>query len=222
MKKLLPLICLTVLTIFNSFAQAKVCETSNNQLTDINDIGISKCEIEKSTEQTATRAIKINKQKTKTRFRKVNAKKNNLNQLVGNSNIQLSLNNQSPNIQLPTHKKAILFDLVEEVPLFSGCKKTSRKESSKCFKTKLNKHIAKYFHPEEIIEDSINEKILIQFTIGIDGKISNIKINSKSNNKMITKELTKIIKKSPDFTPGKEQGFPVNVIYSFPINLTLI
>ncbi|CAL2104093.1 conserved exported protein of unknown function [Tenacibaculum sp. 190130A14a] len=222
MKKLLPFICLTILSIFNSFSQAKVCETSESQINDINDLGINKCEVQNNHKTQNKRVINTKTKKTTTRFRKVNSAKKTLHQLTSNTGVQLTVNNQSPAIQLPTNNKAILFNLVEEVPLFSGCKKTTKEESSKCFKTRLNKHISKYFHPEEIIDESINEKILIQFVIGIDGKVSSVQINSKSNNRLITNKLTEIIKKSPQFTPGKEQGFPVNVVYSFPLNLTLI
>lgn len=222
MKKLLPLTILTIFNISIAFTQTKVCETKENNLTDINDIGISKCESETTAKKKNKRVISISQKKSKTRFRKVNSIKKTSNQLTSKIGVQLSLSNQSPNIKLPTHKKAILFNLVEEVPLFDGCKKTTREESSQCFKTKLNNHIAKYFHPEEITDELINEKILIQFTIGINGKVSSINVNSKSNNKLIIKELIKTLQKSPEFTPGKQQGFPVNVIYSFPLNLTLI
>lgn len=224
MKKLaLLIIYLITLNYSSTYSQVKVCESTKENNFDINTIDINKCEITKK--EDSAREISIIKtivrKRIKNRFSKVKNERKLANNLSSNNNLSLLIEDEKPKINLPTQSKVILFNLVEEVPLFEGCKKSTKEENNKCFKEQLNSYISKHFIPEEITDETIRERFLIQFTITLYGKIENIEIKSKSNNTLIIKELQNTLSSLTNLTPGKEKGLPVNVTYSFPLNLTL-
>lgn len=199
MKKFIPLIIISIFCFnyTNIYSQA-VCETPTENVIDLNEISIKKCDIKE--EKTTTRNIiktKVSRKRMNHRNRKID-KKN----------------------KLATSKK-VLFTLVEEIPMFESCKKSTKSSNKKCFKRRINKHFSKNFHIEKFGDKIIKDKIFIQFSIDLYGKVINPQIISRNKDKLLHKELNEILYKLPNFTPGKEKGLPVIVTYSFPFNLTL-
>jgi Gram-negative bacterial TonB protein C-terminal len=76
--------------------------------------------------------------------------------------------------------------------------------------------IAKNYQAPE--EDGSTGVLLMSFEINELGKITNIKI-VKEVGKGAGSEAVRVLKNCPDWTPGLQDGKPVSVLYSFPINL---
>lgn len=106
---------------------------------------------------------------------------------------------------------------VEQVPAFPGCK-GNNEALKKCLNDKIKRFISKHFNAE-IAQDlglsGERVKIMAQFTIDKTGKITNIKTRSKY--KDLASEATRVIKKLPEMTPGRQRNRPVKVTYTLPI-----
>nr|WP_262885526.1 energy transducer TonB [Tenacibaculum maritimum] len=61
----------------------------------------------------------------------------------------------------------------------------------------------------------------MRFTIDTKGNVKKTQILSSNENKILTNEINKVLLKLPQFSVGKYKGVPVNVTYTFSINLTL-
>lgn len=184
--------------MFNIYSQVSVCDSSKETIIDLNDIAINKCEITNSSK--------------------------NIRKIIKTKNPRKRVSNRSrkkENNQSLSNSKEVLFTLVEEIPMFESCKDTNREDNVKCFKSRINKHFSKNFNTDKFINEIIKDKIFIQFSINIYGKVINSKIKSKNNNKLLHKELNRVLYKLPTFNVGKEKGLPVIVTYSFPLNMTL-
>lgn len=82
--------------------------------------------------------------------------------------------------------------------------------------TELMKFLAKNTsYPESLIDIGIDGKVLSEFTVDEQGKVTDIKI-VKSPHPFFDKEVMKVVKMLPDFTPGMQQGRPVKVRLSLP------
>jgi len=62
------------------------------------------------------------------------------------------------------------FAIIEDVPLFPGCKRVKKSERRKCFQKKLDKHVTKNFrYPEIAQEMGIQGRVNVMFVIDKDG-----------------------------------------------------
>lgn len=215
MKKKLLITLIILLNSIITHCQSEVCELPKDNSLDLNEISIKKCAItlKKENVRKITKT-KIIRKRIINKVRKITSTLNNKKQTI-------NLKPYTSSIKLPNLTKNVLFTLVEEIPMFESCPNNSRKENIKCFKKKINKHFIKHFYVDEYDNEMTNDKIFIEFSIDLHGKIMNPKIKSNKNSKFLHNKLTKIIKKLPQFSPGKEKGLPVIVTYSFPLNLTL-
>ncbi len=75
-------------------------------------------------------------------------------------------------------------------------------------------------YPEAAIETNTQGRVYLQFVVERDGSISNIEIANKID-PVLGKEAIRILELSPKWNPGKINGNPVRVRYSFPITFTL-
>ncbi|CAM1365840.1 energy transducer TonB [Tenacibaculum xiamenense] len=205
-----------------SYAQ-KVCDSQKEEIIDPNSISLSKCGVEEKTKKKTSRRIIKNKPISRKRIN------NRFKTNPSNVNSNLSLKNDLKTT-ITTSKSfksnklksnTILFNLVDEVPLFSSCTDKGKKENTKCFKNKIQNHFANNFIAENIAEDEISGKVIIKFDITINGNIENLEVRSSKKSQKLYKEVESILNKLPQITPGKVNGLPVNVTYVFPINLTL-
>lgn len=193
-----------------AFGQAKVCETSKEDTLDQNVITLNKCTIKED-------ALKQNKIERKRIIRKrISKSKSNL-LTVKSKSINFEVNDNTEEKIKLTQK--VLFDLVENIPMFDSCEKLTKEENVKCFKTTIAKHFNENFPIDKFSDERKKDRVFIQFNIGINGIVTDVKI--KTSNEILKKELYKVINKLPVFSPGYEKGIPVIVSYSFPFNLTL-
>lgn len=123
-------------------------------------------------------------------------------------------------------KEQEVFYIVEDMPQFPGGQKALQE-----YITKMQQKLSQ--------EKDIKGKVMVEFTVNGKGKVSDIKIlalddpkikysedekgnikdaefNGKRNPK-VENAAVEIVKKMPDWTPGKQRGKPVSVKYLLPI-----
>ena len=74
--------------------------------------------------------------------------------------------------------------------------------------------------PDMEREMGVGGKVVSEFTVNEDGKVSDIKI-LKSPSKGFDKEVTRVIKLMPPFSPGMQQGRPVKVRFVLPFTFSV-
>ena len=77
----------------------------------------------------------------------------------------------------------------------------------------LQKHLR---YPSEAIKASIQGRVFLEFTVGSDGKIENVK-SIKGIGFGCDEEAIRVVKLMPDWKPGKQAGVPVRVRFTLPI-----
>jgi len=115
---------------------------------------------------------------------------------------------------------SVPFSVVENVPVFPGCKGRTNAVLKKCFQDKMQAHLLKNFrYPETAMEMGIYGKVFVLFEINKDGNVSGIR--TRGPDKLLEKEAARIIGLLPKMIPGKQRGKSVRVPYSIPINFQL-
>ena len=103
-------------------------------------------------------------------------------------------------------EEAIPFQLVEEKPMFMG-------GDANTFSKWVNERLQ---YPEIAKENGIQGRVILQFVVGADGKISNVKV-VRGVDPSIDKEAVRVVQSSPNWTPGKQRDRAVKVTYTFPV-----
>jgi protein TonB len=71
-------------------------------------------------------------------------------------------------------------------------------------------------YPQAAIENNIQGIVRISFTVNVDGTLSDIKSLRKVD-PILENCVIELIKKSPKWTPGRQQNKPVRVTYQAPV-----
>ena len=111
------------------------------------------------------------------------------------------------------------FLLIEDAPIYRGCEGLSKEENKKCFIKSIQKFVKRRFNADIAQDVGLRAgtyKMFAQFVIGKDGKVIDIKI--KAPHHKLEKEVDRIVKKLPQFTPGMQRKVPVNVKFTLPIS----
>ena len=103
-------------------------------------------------------------------------------------------------------EEAIPFQLVEEKPSFMG-------GGPNAFTKWVNEHLE---YPEIAKENGLQGRVMLQFTVGNDGKVSNVKV-LRGVDPALDKEAVRVVSMSPNWTPGKQRDRAVKVTYTFPV-----
>ena len=112
------------------------------------------------------------------------------------------------------------FAVIEDVPIYPGCERVAKSQRRTCFQDKINQHIKRNFrYPEIAQEMGIQGRVYVNFIIGKDGVISNVRMRGPDKN--LEQEAGRIIGRLPQMTPGKQRGRPVRVPFSIPITFRL-
>lgn len=110
--------------------------------------------------------------------------------------------------------------VMEEAPLFPGCKRTNEIANRACFNQMTQKHIANNFrYPVEAQKKGISGRVNIMFTIDKKGNYTNIK--SRGPHELLIQEAERIISLLPQFEPGMLNGKATKIPFSIPINFKL-
>jgi protein TonB len=103
-----------------------------------------------------------------------------------------------------------IFTIVESMPEFPGGGQEA-----------LFKYLQKEMkYPQIAKENGIQGTVFVNFVVGKDGKIRDVKI-LRGVNKMLDDEAIRVVKAMPSWKPGKQRGKPVSVSYNLPIKFTL-
>jgi protein TonB len=105
-------------------------------------------------------------------------------------------------------EESIPFAIVEVKPKFQG------KDASEFTNWIYSKLAGNY--PEEALANNIQGIVRISFTVNTDGTLSDIK-SIKKTDPLLEDCVIEIVKKSPKWTPGRQQNKPVKVPYQVPI-----
>ena len=102
--------------------------------------------------------------------------------------------------------EAIPFQIVDEKPSFQG---GDANHFSRWVNSNLN-------YPEIARENNVMGRVTLQFTVEKDGSVTNVKV-LRSVDPALDKEAVRVVSMSPKWSPGKHEGRPVSVTYTFPV-----
>ena len=99
------------------------------------------------------------------------------------------------------------FAVVEQKPAFQG---SDTMEFTKWVFSQIK-------YPEEAKEKQIQGRVTLQFTIAKDGNVKDVTVAKSSGSKILDDEAVRVVSMSPQWEPGKQNGEPVNVRFTFPV-----
>lgn len=86
----------------------------------------------------------------------------------------------------------IPFAVIEDVPVFPGCKGVAKNKRLECFMEQMAKHIKKnQQYPERAMEDNIQGRVAVLFVIDKDGSITNVQAKGPKGGELLEKESSK-------------------------------
>ena len=103
-------------------------------------------------------------------------------------------------------EEAIPFQLVEQKPSFRG-------GDANQFSKWVNERLV---YPEIAKENGVQGKVMIQFTVENDGRVTNVRV-LRGVDPSIDKEAVRVVSSSPKWSPGKQRDRAVRVTYTFPV-----
>ncbi len=104
-----------------------------------------------------------------------------------------------------------VFYEVEDMPTFNGGEPAQ--EFRKFIAEKLK-------YPESAAKNGIDGRVIVQFMVNTEGQVANAVV-VRGADAALDKEALRVVNSSPKWTPGKQRGKNVNVIFTFPINFVL-
>ena len=125
-------------------------------------------------------------------------------------------------VPLPFNKNYVSenigFAVIDEVPVFEGCKGSENKKL--CFQQKMQEHIRNNFrYPRKAQKKKITGRVINFFIVDKDGSIS--KIRTFGAHELLMQESKRIISLIPKMKPGKQRGKEVRVPFAIPITFAL-
>jgi protein TonB len=102
------------------------------------------------------------------------------------------------------------FFVVEEMPEFPG--------GNKALLEYISNNLV---YPGEALENSIQGRVILQFIVREDGSVGRIEL-LKGVDPLLDQEAMRVISSLPRLKPGKQNGVPVPVWFSVPVNFQLI
>lgn len=104
-----------------------------------------------------------------------------------------------------------VFYIVEDMPTFNGGEPA----------TEFRKYIAQNLrYPEIAAENGISGRVIVQFAVNKVGTVVDAVV-VRSVDPALDKEAVRVVMSSPKWTPGKQRGKAVKVLFTFPINFVL-
>lgn len=104
-----------------------------------------------------------------------------------------------------------VFYIVEDMPTFNGGDPA----------TEFRKYIAQNLrYPEIAAENGISGRVIVQFAVNKTGRVVDAVVVAGVD-PALDKEAIRVVMSSPPWTPGKQRGKAVKVLFTFPINFVL-
>ena len=76
-------------------------------------------------------------------------------------------------------------------------------------------------YPKQAYRKGIQGRVVCQFVVKKDGKISKVEVVRSSGDKSLDREAVRVIRSMPKWKPAMYQGKPVSVKYTVPVNFKL-
>ena len=78
-------------------------------------------------------------------------------------------------------------------------------------------------YPEEATKKGAEGNVVVNFCVGKDGYIKESRITVlESPDKLLSDEVIRVLKSSPQWTPGKQKGNPVVVQFTLPVGFKVV
>jgi periplasmic protein TonB len=112
-------------------------------------------------------------------------------------------------VQILEDTAKTVYTYVEQMPDFPGGQDELMKYLQKNIK-----------YPEIAQENGISGRVFVQFVVSSNGSISNVQV-MRGVDPSLDKEAVRVIRNMPSWKPGKQNGTPVKVQMSVPVNFRL-
>jgi len=99
-----------------------------------------------------------------------------------------------------------VFFVVENMPKFQG-------QDKDYFRKYIEQNLT---YPKEAAKNGIQGRVFVNFIVNNKGKVEQVKV-IRGVSEVLDKEALRVVKSSPDWTPGTQRGKAVNVNFTFPI-----
>lgn len=109
-------------------------------------------------------------------------------------------------VEEEAEEETLPFILVEEKPKFNG---KDANEFSRWVNQRLD-------YPQVCIENGVQGRVTLEFTIRADGSLSDIKV-LRGVDPALDSEAVRVVQSSPKWTPGRQRDRAVAVTYTFPV-----
>ena len=115
------------------------------------------------------------------------------------------------------------FAIAEKIPVYPGCEDLEGENLKDCTVKKISNHVNTNFNTSLGKELGLEgeSRIVVQFKINNQGKITNVRSRSLANEaearKSLEKEANRVVSSLPQMKPGEFKGKEVDVMYSLPI-----
>lgn len=83
----------------------------------------------------------------------------------------------------------------------------------------LRNFLRKHLNAPEPLNEGESVTVKVSFVVGYDGKLQRFKI-VEDGGELFNKEVVRVLKKMPDWVPGKAKGENVSVYYLIPVKFT--
>jgi len=103
-------------------------------------------------------------------------------------------------------QESVLFQEVDQKPSFNGSDANS-------FALWVNSNLK---YPQEAIDAQIEGSVTLQFTVGSDGVVKDVKV-LRGVNEALDAEAVRVLSSSPKWEPGRQNGKAVPVTFTFPV-----
>lgn len=75
-------------------------------------------------------------------------------------------------------------------------------------------------YPTIAAEEGVSGRVVVEFVVGKDGSISDVRV-VRPRHPALDKEAVRVVKSMPAWIPGRNNGQPVKVTYTLPVNFKL-
>src|SRR6056297_29313 len=104
-----------------------------------------------------------------------------------------------------------IFYIVEDMPTFNGGDPA----------LEFRKYIAANLdYPEIAAENGISGRVIVQFAVNAQGRVVDAVV-VRSVDPALDREAVRVVMASPPWTPGRQRGKSVKVLFTFPLNFVL-
>ena len=102
-----------------------------------------------------------------------------------------------------------IFTAVEHMPTFPG--------GAAALLRFISSHLQ---YPQAAADNNVQGKVYVKFVVTSTGRVEKVQI-ARSVDKALDQEALRVCRMLPNFTPGRQDGQPVNVWYTLPITFKL-